>query len=157
LDDSKVFSPVRKFPWRAVLRGAVILAVFALVSAYVIRYCRELYLYFRAQCGGREGARALYLLLLARLAADGRPIKPASKTALEYSQLFAGAEKDSPFAGFAAIYTELRWREFADSDEGDKKFSMLKQEYDNILNAARRRGIHRSVIRIFSLRGLAYL
>jgi hypothetical protein len=107
--------------------------------------------------GGREGARSLYLLLLARLAADGKPIKPAAKTALEYAELFPGTEKTAPFTDFAAVYTELRWREFKDNLEKAERFFTLKKEYANILKTTRRKGPLGFVMRIFSLRGLAYL
>jgi hypothetical protein len=95
--------------------------------------------------------------LLSRLAADGKPIKPASKTALEYAELFPGAGRDSPFAAFAALYSEIRWRQFTDSNEMDQRFEKLKSEYRNILKASRRKGMFNALIRIFSLRGLAYL
>jgi hypothetical protein len=157
IDETKVFSPIRKIPWRAVIRVALFLASLALLSAYVLRYGRETVLSFGARRGGREGARSLYLLLLARLAADGKPIKPASKTALEYAELFPGAGKDSPFATFAALYSELRWRKFNDYNERDERFFRLKQEYRKIIKTTRRKGMFRALIRIFSLRGLAYL
>jgi hypothetical protein len=159
LDQNKVFSNVRKFPWRAVLKAAGIMAVFALVCAYVLRYGREALLFFNARKGGRRGARSLYLLLLARLAADGKPVKPASKTALEYAELFpaAGAKENPHFREFASLYSELRWREFADNAEAEKRFLLLKDEYANILKAVRRRGALNALIRAFSLRGLAYL
>jgi hypothetical protein len=159
LDQNKVFSNVRKFPWRAVLRAAGIMAVFALVCAYILRYGREAFLFFNVRKGGRRGARSLYLLLLARLAADGKPVKPASKTALEYAELFpvAGAKENPHFREFASLYSELRWREFADNAEAEKRFLLLKDEYANILKAVRRRGALNALIRAFSLRGLAYL
>jgi hypothetical protein len=157
IDETKVFSPIRRIPWRAVIRVTLILAGLALLAAYALRYGREVVLFFGARRGGREGARSLYLLLLARLAADGKPIKPASKTALEYAELFTGAEKDSPFAAFAALYSELRWRKFNDYNERDERFSRLKQEYRKIIKTTRRKGMFRALIRIFSLRGLAYL
>jgi transglutaminase-like putative cysteine protease len=164
IDDTKVFSQVRAFPWRAVLRTAGFLAAFALLGAYLLRYGREIFLRLGVRRGGRAGARSLYLLLLARLAADGRPIKPASKTAVEYAELFPKAlfpgPQDSPagvFAGFAALYTELRWRQYGDPAEQDERFRQLKAEYRNIIRAVRRRGIFGFFMRILSLRGLAYL
>jgi transglutaminase-like putative cysteine protease len=163
IDEERTFSQVRKFPWQAVLRSVGILAIFALVCAYALRYGREAVLYIGARRGGRAGARSLYLLLLARLAADGQPIKPASKTAHEYADLFrvqtklGGAEENPHFKTFADIYSQLRWREFGDIAEKDECFLRLRQEYLNILKTTRRRGIHRSIIRLFSLRGLAYL
>jgi hypothetical protein len=157
LDDTRVFSQVRAFPWRAVLRVLALLVAAALLGAYTARYGREVWLRLGAQRGGRLGARSLYLLLLARLAADGKPIKPASTTAAEYARLFPGAGDDSPFKPFADLYTELRWRQFADPAEQDARFQCLTREYRTIIKALRRRGVPAFFIRIFSLRGLAYL
>jgi len=172
LDGNQVFSPVRAFPWRAVLRTLISLAILALVGAYSLRYGREILLRIRVRRGGREGARSLYLLLLARLAADGKPIKPVSKTAPEYARLFAGAEKtdakvtgfentgveeNGSFAAFAALYTELRWRVYSDEAERDRRFELLKEAYRKILAENLRKGIPAFFIRVFSLRGLAYL
>jgi hypothetical protein len=172
IDDERLFSQVRKFPWRAAARAAGTLAVFALVCAYLLRYGREAVLYLSSRRGGRAGSRSLYLLLLSRLAADGKPIKPASKTALEYSELFTtqlfttqlfttqlspDAKENPHFKAFASLYTELRWREFKESAERDRRFYELKQEYRDILKTTRRPGILKGLIRILSLRGLAYL
>jgi hypothetical protein len=157
LDEKRVFSNVRKFPWRAFLRTTGILALLAIACAYALRYGREAVLYFGARKGGRAGARYLYLLLLARLASDGKPIKPASKTAFEYSQLFRGIKENPHFLIFASLYSRLRWREFPDETERDNCFTLLEQEYKNILETTLQKGIHRRVIRLLSLRGLAYL
>jgi hypothetical protein len=157
LDENRIFSQVRKFPWQATVRAIAALAVAAVICAYALRYGREIVLYFSARRGGRAGARSLYLLLLARLAADGKPIKPASKTALEYSQLFPGMEENPHIKTFASIYSELRWRDFPDKTEKENRFLQLSEEYRNILKTTRRRGIHRWFIRLISLRGLAYL
>lgn len=170
LDEDRVFSQLRKFPWQAVLRNAGLMAIFALVCAYILRYGRELILYLRVRQGAassvaasqraaspRTGARALYLLLLSRLAADGKPIKPASKTAFEYAQLFPAAEDNPHFKTFADLYSQLRWREFGDTAQMKECFDLLIQEYRSILKTTRRHGIHYWFIRIISLRGLAYL
>jgi hypothetical protein len=157
VDEKRVFSNIRKFPWQAFFRSTGILAALAIACAYALRYGREAVLYFGSRKGGRTGARFLYLLLLARLASDGKPIKPASKTASEYSQLF-GSKGESPhFMNLASLYSQLRWREFADNAERDKCFTLLEQEYKNILAATRQKGIHKQLLRILSLRGLAYL
>jgi hypothetical protein len=155
IDPTRTFATRRPFPWRPVLRAIALLLALALAGAYCLRYGREAVLLFGAKRGGREGARSLYLLLLARLAAEGKPIKPASKTALEYSDLFPETGED--FAGFAASYAELRWREFKDSAEKEEVFRRLKQSYQNILVSARRRGFLAALKRVFSLRGLFYL
>jgi len=171
IDQQKTFSNVRKFPWQAVGRAVITLAIFALVCAYVLRYGHELILYIGTQGNNssRTRSRSLYLLLLARLAADGQPIKPASKTAHEYSELFAeslsrrrrGAEVnkeiDFYFRTFADIYSEIRWRQFADIDEEKEKFKLLIQEYNEILDSTLKHGLHHRIKRILSLRGLAYL
>jgi hypothetical protein len=167
IDEKKVFSQIRKFPWLAVLRAAAYMAVFALVCAYLLRYGRELALYLGTRRGGRAGARSLYLLLLARLAADGKPVKPASRTALEYAQLFpfkktdagggAATEENPHLKNFASFYTEIRWREFKDSAQMDECFMKLEQEYQKILETTRRSGIHGYLLRAISLRGLGYL
>jgi len=157
IDENKVFSNIRKFPWKAALRAVCIMAGLALVFAYVLRYGRELALFIGARSGGRAGARSLYLLLLAHLAADGKPVKPASKTAYEYAELFPSAEENPCFRAFASIYSELRWREFEDKAQLEERFLQLKGEYRSILKAVRRRGALNALIRVFSLRGLAYL
>jgi len=158
LDKDRTFSNVRKFPWRAALRALIALLIIALLAAYVLRYGREFILYLGSQNGDnyRSRARNLYLLLLARLAADGQPIKPASKTAREYSELFKGRENIC-FITFANLYSEIRWREFDNISELEERFNMLKQECKNILKTTKRKGLHRWFIRMVSLRGLAYL
>jgi hypothetical protein len=156
-DETQVFSQVRAFPWRAVLRTLAFILILALLIAYAVRYGREAVLYLGAAKGGPKGARSLYLLLLARLAADGKPIKPVSKTAPEYAKLFSDAEEEGPFSAFAALYTELRWRRFADEAQEDSCFQALRAEYQKILAQNRRKGLGALLIRIFSLRGLAYL
>nr|AFK83729.1 transglutaminase domain-containing protein [uncultured bacterium 35A20] len=157
MEENRVISQIRKFPWRAVLRAFAVLAACALAAAYVLRYGREALLFARAQQGGRSGARALYLLLLARLAADGKPIKPASKTATEYAQLFPGKSGDSHFLEFASLYSELRWREFASEEQREERFELLRKEYNSILEASKKRGLLHWFKRLLSLRGLAYL
>ena len=163
LDQTGTVSPARRFPWRAALRALGLLAAAALLAAYGIRYGREILLRLGALRGGRAGARSLYLLLLARLAADGKPIKPAAKTALEYARLFppetggAPPGETPPFAAFAALYSELRWREFTDPAETEERFQRLKREYRQSIDRTRRRGLWGRLIRLFSLRGLAYL
>jgi len=159
-DEQQTFSNVKKFPWRAVGKAIINLAIIAIICAYALRYGRELILYINSRRTSRDirsRTRSLYLLLLARLAADGQPIKPASKTAAEYSQLFRSKEDSSCFKPFADIYSEIRWRQFSNPAEMEERFEKLKNEYHEILNVTRRGGLHRWFIRIISLRGLAYL
>ena len=155
LDETRLFSQIRIFPWRPVLRFLGFTLVLVLIGAYFLRYGRELVLQLGTRRGGREGARYFYLLLLARLAAEGKPIKPASKTVTEYSALFP--DTGEVFAPFAALYAELRWRELKTDEEREEKYNNLKQEFEAILSSERRRGLLAFLRRIFSLRGLAYL
>jgi transglutaminase-like putative cysteine protease len=156
-DENRLFAPVRAFPWQPVLRAMMALAILALAGAYALRYGRELALAFSARRGGRAGARSLYLLLLARLAADGKPIEPAAKTAPEYAQLFGEAGQGGAFAPFAELYSELRWRQFGDAAEAEKRFARLEGEYKRLIAENRRKGVLACIARIFSLRSLAYL
>jgi len=162
IDEERTFSQVRKFPWQAVGRAVIILVIAALVCAYALRYIREIVLSVSAKRGGRAGARSLYLLLLARIAADGKPIKPASKTAHEYSELFPDSKANQQemsranFKVFADIYSEIRWRQFSGNAQMDSCYQLLCQEYVKILSM-RKKGFLHTLKRIFSLRGLAYL
>jgi len=158
LDKDRTFTNVKKFPWRAALRALVALFIIALLAAYVLRYGREFILYLGSQNGDnyRSRSRNLYLLLLARLAADGQPIKPASKTAREYSELFKGRE-NTCFITFANLYSEIRWRDFTDQSELEERFNTLKQECKNIIKTTKKKGPHHWFKRMVSLRGLAYL
>ncbi|MCL2186064.1 MAG: transglutaminase-like domain-containing protein [Treponema sp.] len=166
INEETTFSQIRKFPWQAVGRAAIILIITALICAYALRYVREIILSLGVKRGGRAGARSLYLLLLARLAADGKPIKPASKTAHEYSELFPVLKEDNEmscanFKAFADIYSEIRWRQFSESEnsvcaEMENRFQLLYKEYKNILSMKKRGPLH-AIKRFFSLRGLAYL
>jgi hypothetical protein len=97
-------------------------------------------------------------LLLAYLAADGQPIKPASKTAHEYGEQLKENKEEIilRFEAFADIYSEIRWREFNDPADMNSRFYLLVEEYNKILSM-RKRGLHHVIKRFFSLRGLAYL
>jgi len=167
LEGERTFSQVRKIPWRAIGRVVITLIIFSIILAYALRYGRELVLYIRSKSGSRQGARSLYLLLLARLAADGKPIKPASKTAHEYIELFKVTENKKQknlfskeellhLKAFADIYSEIRWREFDDPTEMERRFQLLYNEYTNVLSA-RKRGLLPFLFRSINLRGLAYL
>jgi hypothetical protein len=147
-------TPLRSFPWRPVLRGLGILAAGILAAAYVLRYGREVMLRLRGRKCDAKGIRAVYGLLLMRLAAEGRPIKTAAQTPKEY----AGLLPDEPvFWPFAALYTELRYRDAGDSSERQKLHAAMRDEYRKILTGMRRPGPRGAARRIFSLRGLAYL
>ncbi|MDR2588808.1 MAG: DUF3488 and transglutaminase-like domain-containing protein, partial [Spirochaetales bacterium] len=100
--------PLRVFPWKLLFQGLGIFAAGGLFAVYAFRYGRECFLHYKAEKGGREGARALYRLLAMRLAVEGKPLRQPSQTSREYAAFFP----DEPaFAPFAALYTELLYRE----------------------------------------------
>jgi hypothetical protein len=147
-------TPLRSFPWRPVMRALGILLCAAIASAYALRYGRELLLLFRARRCDGKGVIAVYKLLLMRLAAEGRPIKPPSQTSFDYAGFFP----DEPaFKPFAALYTQLRYRDFSDKTELVQVHEALRGEYRKILAGQRRGGPLGALRRVFSLRGLAYL
>jgi hypothetical protein len=131
-----------------------ILAAAGVAAAYALRYGRELMLRIRGRGCGEKAIRAVYTLLLMRLAAEGKPIKTAAQTSREYAGLFPD---DPVFKPFAAVYTELRYRGIQDQSETLKLHAALWDEYRKALTRMRRPGPRAAVLRIFSLRGLAYL
>ena len=121
--------PLRSFPWRPVLRGLGILIAAAVTLLYALRYGREGTLAWRARRCDAKAGRALYGLLLMRLAAEGKPIKRPSETSREYSGFFPD---DPALAAFAALYTELRYRTFTDEYERQKAHAALREEYRRV-------------------------
>ena len=155
IDDNQLFSNVRAFPWRALGFILGCIAASLLLIAYALRYGIELRYRIKTKIGGSMGARYLYLLLLLKLASEGKPIKPISKTAPEYAEMFG--ETNDLFKHFAEVYTEIRYRTFSDKSEEEKRFSILKNSYSEILLFYKRKGIKGLILRIFSLRALKYL
>ncbi|MDR1626210.1 MAG: transglutaminase domain-containing protein [Spirochaetia bacterium] len=147
-------TPLRSFPWRPVLRALGILVAAGVLAAYALRYGRELVLLARARGSGARAARALFGLLLMRLAAEGRPIKPPSQTSVEYSRLFP---QDAAFRSFAAVYTEIRYRNIREAAGQGQLHGALWEGYRLVLRGQRRPGLAGFLGRIFSLRGLSYL
>lgn len=136
------------FPWLLLARilGIVVLAGLAVV--YLYRYGSEVVLRLLARRRDRTGLRALYRLLLMRLAAEGYEVKIPSETPLEYSARYA------LLAEFAALYTRLYYRS---SSEGDEElWTALRAAWTEALGKARRKGAGGALRRTVSLRGLYY-
>lgn len=91
------------FPWRFV--GGVLLLLLSgiIVGLYLFRYGRELYLHVLSRRNDEKGMRALFVLLLMRLAFRGYPAKPAALTAEEF------AEEHPELKEFARPYTRFRY------------------------------------------------
>jgi transglutaminase-like putative cysteine protease len=153
-EEEPEFMPLRRFPWKTLLRGLGIFAAAALAAAYALRYGGEFLLSRRARHPGPRGSQALYRLLLMRLAAEGLPLKTPAQTSREYAARFP---EEGRFASFAAGYTELRYREIADPAEKAARHRALREEAGALLKSLRRSGFRGFLRRIFSLRGLGYL
>ena len=139
-----------EFPWLLALQALLVLMVAGVVGAYVFRYGRMLYLRSLASGESARSLRALYSLLLMRLAVEGYPIKSGSDTSVEYAT-------DHPeLETFAGLYTRLRYREYFTGVERAEELGKLKDEYQQIVRTARRRGLPGFVRRVFSLRDLRY-
>lgn len=154
LGEDGSLSPIAVFPWRKVLKGAGVLALLLILTAYLLRYGWELLLFLRARGSGDRAVRAVYRLLLLRLAAEGRPFKKPSRTSTEYADLFP----DEPaFAAVAALYTPLRYRENLRSEEREALMEELRRAATETVKKLSRPGILGMLRRILSLRGLWYL
>jgi hypothetical protein len=154
IEEEPAFMPLRRFPWKPVLRGLGLLMGAALFCAYALRYGWEFLLSRRARRDGFRGLQALYRLLLLRLAAEGLPLKPPAQTSREYAALFPG---EARFASFAARYTELRYRDIPGPEEKQEQYRALREDSAGILAGLRRPGFRGLIRRLFSLRGLRYL
>jgi len=136
------------FPWLLLARIMGIVALVGAAVVYLYRYGSEIVLRLLARRRDRIGLRALYRLLLMRLAAEGYQVKVPSETPLEYSGRY------SLLAEFAALYTRLYYRSRSDAD--DELWAQVRAAWTEILNKARRKGPGGLLRRSFSLRGLYY-
>ena len=109
-------------------------------------------LYLRAAAKGDSvrSLRSLYTLLLMKLAVEGYPIKPGSRTAAEY----AGEHPD--LRNFAKLYTSLRYRERLTGGGRTEEIEKLRGEYRGIVKSAKRSGLPGLIRRVFSLKDLRY-
>ncbi len=141
---------VFRFPWMPVLRGLAVLIAAAAISLYLFRFGRQAYLWRLAAGQGPRSVRALYALLLMRLAESGRPLKAPAETALEY----AGPDPD--LRRFSSLYTTLRYRDRYPPGERERLIGLIRGSYRDVTRAARRPGLAAALRRLFSLRGLRY-
>lgn len=139
-----------EFPWLLTLQTLLGLAVAAFVGTYLFRYGRLLFLKRLSRGDSAKSLKALYSLLLMRLASEGYPIKPVAETSFEY------AESHPELTDFAELYTTLRYRERFGDGERRKQFDRLRGEYTSILSRSKRQGLQGVISRIFSLRDLRY-
>jgi transglutaminase-like putative cysteine protease len=140
------------FPWLTVLEAVLIGSHGVLFLIYLIKYLRLMIIAAAAKRNTRLGLRALQRLLLLRLSDRGYAWKPPSVTIFEYSEKYAG------LAGFAAHYTELRYREEWSDEERSRAWQDLRSEYARIMREEKQkgRGPGRWFFRLVSLKGFRY-
>lgn len=141
---------VFRFPWLLALQFLLVLAVLTLLGIYIFRFARSIYLKTVARRQDLRGLKALYTLLLIKLAVRGFEVKRPFLTPVEY------AEDHPELAGFAEIYTMLRFRENLKPAERASAWAALRNSYGEILEASRRPGLPAALQRAFSLKGLYY-
>ncbi len=148
LIDERDYEHQAPFPWLLLARIVGIVALVGASAVYLYRYGSEIVLRLIARRRDRKGLRALYRLLLMRLAAEGYEVKVPSETPLEYSGRYA------LLAEFASLYTRLYYR--TRSDEDAELWAQVRAAWRTALDRARRKGAGGFLRRSFSLRGLYY-
>jgi hypothetical protein len=150
LEDRTELYPDRRFPWVAVLQILLFVSVAIVLGLYLFRYGREIYLSRVSRGSGPKAARALYMLLLMKLAAAGYEVKRPSVTPVEYSNEYPETRE------FAGWYTRLKYRMNADEEERKRLMDNLTGQYSTIVRESRRGGVGGFFKRLFSLKGLYY-
>lgn len=150
-DKERTIRPGFEFPWLTALFIFLFFSVGIVISIYLYRYIKEAVLFLRFKNKNDiKALKAIYQLLLMKLAESGYSIKPSSKTIIEYSEVY------TELKGFAEIYTKLRYNENLEDDETDLLWNKLCKEYESILITSRKHGFLESIKRCFSLKGLMY-
>ena len=139
-----------EFPWLLTLQALLVLLVAGVAGAYAFRYGRLIYLRAVSKGFSVRALRSLYSLLLIRLATEGYPLKPPSRTAYEY----AGDHPE--LKDFATLYTSLRYREKLPAETRSEELEKLRKEYKKVISQAKRAGLLGVVRRVFTLRDLRY-
>ena len=150
IEPEEVINRRFEFPWLLTLQSLLVLVVAGTVGAYVFRYSRLLYLRAVAKGDSVRSLKSIYTLLLMKLAVEGYPIKPGSRTAKEYS------DEHPELESFARLYTSLRYRERLSGEKRKEEFEKLRGEYRTVIGGAKRSGLPGLIRRIFSLKDLRY-
>ncbi len=136
----------------ALLIGIILGALFAamIVGVYIYRYSLLVYYSLLGRRNTAKGLRALYGLLLMRMAFRGYIIKKPHQTINEY------ATEYPELAGFAEYYTTLRYKQNIAPQMRERLWNGLRQEYRTLVSGMRGKGVSNSLRSWFSLRGLFY-
>ena len=105
-DKERTVRPGFEFPWGTALFIFLFFSVGVIISLYLYRYIKEavLFMLFKNR-NNKRALKAIYQLLLMKLAESGYEIKPHSETIVEF------AVKYPELKDFASNYTRLRFNE----------------------------------------------
>lgn len=152
LVEEEYVPPAKRFeiPYLLIGRAIGILIVVALVAVYTFRDVKIYYLMLVSLRNDRRGLDALFRLLFIRLAMNGYPLKPPSRTTLEYSREYPELEN------FASVHTMLRFREHYAVGEKEIAWKELRKTYRQAIRETKKKGLLGMMRRRVSLRGLYY-
>ncbi|MFW6138395.1 MAG: hypothetical protein ACOC7U_04395, partial [Spirochaetota bacterium] len=137
-------------PWWMIGWGLALVLGASLVGVYVYRYGSQVYLRFLSVRKDRRAVKATYLLFLMDLAQNGYPLKPWSKTPVEYAKSYP------ELMPFSEVYTTLRYKEQYTPGQKEELMYRLKKDYHNTLASCRRKGLYHALRRVLSLKGIYY-
>ncbi len=141
------------FPWRLALELIAMTALAIVVTLYLYRTIRQLFLRLTSRGNSPRSLQSLLLLALIRLASDGYPLKPRYQTILEY----AGENRELKlFKEAAQLFTVLQFKERYLPGEKEEEWRRLKSACRTALAQLRRPGFLRLLRRFSSLRSLYY-
>lgn len=149
IEDISREEDVFTFPWQFVLKVFLIAAIVIVAGLYITRIAKQSVYALRSRGTDRKALTALYKLLLMKKAADGCRLRAPSETPREY------AEEYPELASFAELYTRLRYKEAFREGENETLWKQLRAEYSRAASQ-KKKGLLRTVRRIFNLKGLYY-
>ncbi len=137
-----------EFPYYFAGRVLLALAVLTLAGLYLYRGARTLYLVQVSRGTTPRALDALFRLIILRMAQEGNDVRPPFLTHAEYAAHYP------VLAPFAALFTELRFRESYDAEKKSEDAARLRNEYKELLKKIRKPGFVGLLRRTFSLRGI---
>ena len=147
IEDYRAPEDLFVFPWGLVVRIFAGITGLVVFSLYAFRFGKQFLLFLAGRRDTVSGLKALYRLLLMKLAAGGLPVKKDSLTALEYAEVLP------EFGEFAGLYTGLRYRtRFAEGEDAEL-WKDLRRAYGK-LRGLRAPGFFNILRKPFSLRGI---
>lgn len=138
------------FQWAVFFKIIFTLAGLCIISAYVYKIGRRIYLISVSKKNTDAGLRCLLLLLLVQMADSGYKLKKPSETMREY------AEQYKALSDFAELYSMLRYKTSYTEEENLDLWASLRTMYTHTLKSLRVKGLTQKIRRMFSLRGLYY-